>query len=975
MSSGKQRPTSKPRRIVVVGNGMVGHRFCESLTEGSDASRFEVTVLAEENRPAYDRVQLSAFFDGRSADELALASADWYAEAGVDLMLGDPAEEIDREGQRVITRSGRAIDYDELVLATGSVPFVPPIPGTDKQGVFVYRTIEDLEAIEAWAKRPETSRVAVIGGGLLGLEAAKAAVDLGLETFVLEHGDRLMPRQVDATGGQLLSRAIESLGVHVLTNNGAGEVLGGDFVEGLVLPGDRKLDVDMVIISAGIKARDDLARSAGLATGERGGVVIDDALRTSDPRISAIGECAVHAGTIYGLVAPGYQMADLLCRRLSGEEIAFEGADLSTKLKLLGVDVASFGEPFADAEGVAARKVVIEDAVAGVYQKLVISADGERLLGGILVGDATPYMSLLQATREGTPVPPRPHQLLTGVPDAGSDPSALSDDSQICSCNNVSKGDIACAIRDGELTELAEVKSCTKAGTGCGGCLPIVKNILEAELERAGLSIDKSLCEHFAYSRQELFQIIKINRLSSFDEVLATHGRGDGCEVCRPAVASILASTWNDPILNHANIQDTNDRYLANIQRGGTYSVIPRVPGGEITPEKLVVLGEVARKYELYCKITGGQRIDLLGARVDQLPAIWRELVEAGFESGHAYGKALRTIKSCVGSSWCRFGVQDSTGFAIRIEERYRGIRAPHKLKSAVSGCVRECAEAQSKDFGLIATETGWNLYLCGNGGSTPRHADLFATDLSEDEAIRLLDRFLMYYIHTANPLERTARWFERLEGGLEELKAIVIDDKLGICESLEKDMASLVASYQCEWKEVVENPERQKMFSHFGNDEAADPTLNFVDERGQKRPEDWSEESTEAEATTASVPEDDWSWLPIGAASAVPRDSGRAMRVPGGQIAVFHHAGRDAYFATENRCPHQKDMVLARGLVGSDGDEPKVACPLHKKTFSLQSGKGLSDPNFCVSTYPVEVREGELFVKLPPSLLVEPTP
>ncbi len=962
-------------RVVVVGNGMVGHRFCEALAERDEAKRFRLTAIGEEGRAAYDRVQLSTFFDGRGAEDLAIADADWYAEQGYDLVLGDPVREIDRESRLVFCASGRVLEYDHLVLATGSVPFVPPIPGTDKAGVFVYRTIEDLEAISAWASRTETTRACVIGGGLLGLEAAKATVDLGLETHVLEYGGRLMPRQVDDAGGRLLQRAIESLGVHVHTHSGAQAIEGGAAVSSLLLPESRVLEADMVIVSAGIKARDELARGCGLEVGERGGILVDRALATSDPDVFAIGECALHEGTIYGLVAPGYEMADILARRLSGESVEFEGADLSTKLKLLGVDVASFGDPFADEEGVAARKVVIEDAVAGVYQKLVVSADGERLLGGILVGDAAPYMNLLQATRTRAPVPPRPHQLLTGVPDAGSDAADLPDDAQICSCNNVDKGAIVRAIRDDGLTQLPEVKSCTKAGTGCGGCLPVVKNLLETELERAGVQVDRSLCEHFAFSRQELFQIIKINRLESFEAVLLAHGQGGGCEVCRPAIASILASTWNDPILNHANIQDTNDRFLANIQRGGTYSVIPRVPGGEITPDKLVVLGEVAKKYDLYCKITGGQRIDLLGARVEQLPGIWRELVEAGFESGHAYGKALRTVKSCVGSSWCRFGVQDSTGFAIRIEERYRGIRAPHKLKSAVSGCVRECAEAQSKDFGLIATENGWNLYVGGNGGSTPRHADLIATDLEEDEAIRLIDRFLMYYIHTANPLERTARWLERLEGGLPELQAILIEDKLGVCESLEKDMAALVATYQCEWKEVVENPERQKAFTHFANAEDPDPALRFVEERGQRRPEDWAEVSSEDESVASvAVPEDAWVWLPVGDAASIPRDAGRAVRVPGGQIAIFHHAGSDAYYATENRCPHKKDMVLARGLLGSEGDEPKVACPLHKKTFSLRSGKGLSDPDFCVDTFPVDVRDGTLFVKLPPALGEEPS-
>jgi NAD(P)H-nitrite reductase large subunit len=366
---------------------------------------------------------------------------------------------------------------------------------------------------------------------------------------------------------------------------------------------------------------------------------------------------------------------------------------------------------------------------------------------------------------------------------------AVCDDDHVCSCNGVSRGAIRCAIRDQELSSVSAIKACTRAGTGCGGCVPALAVILDSELAAAGREVSRSVCEHFAYTRQELFEIVKLGRIASFEQLLESHGRGGGCEVCRPVVASILATTWNDLILKHATIQDTNDRFLANIQRGGTYSVVPRIPGGEITPEKLIAIGEIARRFDLYCKITGGQRIDLLGARVDQLPDIWEALVEAGFESGHAYGKAMRTVKSCVGSTWCRYGVQDSTALAIRIEERYRGLRAPHKLKSAVSGCIRECAEAQSKDFGVIATEQGWNLYVGGNGGAQPRHADLLAADVDEATLIRLIDRFLMYYIQTANPLERTARWLERLDGGLAYLKHVVVDDALGIGAQLEADM------------------------------------------------------------------------------------------------------------------------------------------------------------------------------------------
>ena len=475
---------------------------------------------------------------------------------------------------------------------------------------------------------------------------------------------------------------------------------------------------------------------------------------------------------------------------------------------------------------------MFEDARRGVYQKLLFSHEGERLVGGILVGDASRFGALRALCRAGEPVTERPEALLFGVGSAAGAAAEPSDDAQICACNDVSRGAIRCAIAERELTTVGGIKACTRAGTGCGGCVPQLTQILTRELERAGRTIDRNLCEHFAYTRQQLFEIVKIGRIKSFDALLASHGKGNGCEVCRPAVASILASRWNDPILDHATIQDTNDRYLANIQRGGTYSVIPRIPGGEITPAKLCVLGEIARKYDLYVKITGGQRIDLLGARVEQLPEIWEELVAAGFESGHAYGKAMRTVKSCIGSTWCRYGVQDSVAFAIRVEERYRGIRAPHKLKCAVSGCIRECAEAQSKDFGIIATEKGWNLYLAGNGGTNPRHADLVASDVDEATVLRLIDRFLMYYIHTANPLERTARWVERQDGGIDYVKSVIIDDALGICADLDRDMQALVDSYECEWKAVVESPERRRAFSHFANSDASDPALRFERER-----------------------------------------------------------------------------------------------------------------------------------------------
>ena len=465
----------------------------------------------------------------------------------------------------------------------------------------------------------------------------------------------------------------------------------------------------------------------------------------------------------------------------------------------------------------------------------------EKLLGAVLVGDCSDYDTLLQYFLNDIDLPADPETLILPY-NAGDAPAlgaaALPLTATICSCHNVTKGDIIDSI-DAGFYSLGDIKSETKAGTGCGGCAALLKNIVDDELAARGQEVDTSICEHFAYTRQELFHLIKVGEIKTFEELLEKHGTGRGCDICKPAVGSILASLWNDYVLKdqHVGLQDTNDTFLANMQKNGTYSVVPRIAGGEITPDKLIVLGEVAKKYNLYTKITGGQRIDLFGARVQHLPSIWKELVDAGFETGHAYGKALRTVKSCVGSTWCRYGVQDSVAMALYIENRYKGLRSPHKLKSAVSGCTRECAEAQSKDFGVIATENGWNLFVGGNGGMKPRHADLFATDLDDQTLIQYIDRFLMFYIRTADRLQRTSVWMENLEGGLDYLKQVVIEDSLGIAAELEEQMSNIVGTYQCEWKTTIEDPERLKRFVQFVNTDAEDKQIVFVEERGQPRP------------------------------------------------------------------------------------------------------------------------------------------
>jgi NAD(P)H-dependent nitrite reductase large subunit/NAD(P)H-dependent nitrite reductase small subunit len=964
--------------VVVIGNGMVGQRFCERLVEFDAEKRYRIVTFCEEPRAAYDRVGLTSFFAHRDAEQLMLARQEWYAENGIELHIGDRACEIDRKRRLVRSDRGVEIAYDHVVLATGSFPFVPPVPGVDKTGVFVYRTIEDLQNIIKYAG--DAKRCAVIGGGLLGLEAAKAAYDLGLETHVIEFAPRLMPRQVDDAGSRILVNKIESMGVRIHLNTATKAIHGAAAVEQMEFGDGDSLDVDMVIVSTGIRPRDDLARQCGLSVSDRGGIVVNDRLETSDERISAIGECVVHGGMVYGLVAPGYEMAEIVAANLTGGDRRFAGADLSTKLKLMGVDVASFGR--YEAPACDATPLTFEDPFAGVYKKLLFSRDGKQLLGGILVGDASDYGKLSIFAKSGGALPCAPHELIVGAgPVGGAGLDVMPDTAQICSCNNVTKSAICAAIGEGGVDTLDELKRCTKAGTGCGGCMPLVTDLFKAELKRAGKAVVNHLCEHFAYSRTELFAIVKAKELRTFGAVRAHcgSGTGHGCEACKPVIASILASLWNDVIVDadHETLQDSNDRFLANIQRGGTYSVVPRVPGGEITPEKLAVIADIARRYGLYTKITGGQRIDMFGAPVQHLPEIWEELVDAGFESGHAYGKAVRTVKSCVGTTWCRYGVQDSVGFAIRVENRYKGIRAPHKIKMAVSGCIRECAEAQNKDVGLIATEHGYNLYVCGNGGSKPRHAELFATDLDEETALQYIDRFLAYYIMTADKLTRTAVWREKLEGGLEHLRDVVIHDRLGIAGELDEMMQRLVDTYQCEWAAVVRDPAKRERFRQFVNSDENEPCIEIVGQREQTRPADWPSEFVSLEQFRM-VDGRSWAeheqerstglrWVAVGSVADFPIDGGATVKYGRSQLAVFNFASRGEWYASQNMCPHKKAFVLSRGIVGDAAGEPKVACPLHKKTFSLESGASLQGEEYRIRTFPVKVEGEQVLLELPP--------
>ncbi len=869
------------KRLVVVGNGMVGQRFAERIIADQgpvagrepdtghvsetdrvsdtdpdlsiEQQRWSVTIIGDEPRQAYDRVALSTWFDGATEESLSVVSEGFPDRADVEYLLGSPVAGIDADNRTVALADGTVVDYDELVLVTGSYPFVPPIPGHDRPGCFVYRTIEDLQAIGDWVEQVGCRSGVVIGGGLLGLEAAAALQNLGLQTSVVEMAPQLMPQQLDPAGGEMLARWIAERGVDLhlgaSTASIQGDPVGGEKgdlspVRHLRFADDSRLATDIVVFSAGVRPRDDLARTAGLAVGDRGGIVVDDHLATDTPGIWAIGEVACHRGMTYGLVAPGYDMASVLAARLNGDTTAtFSGADLSAKLKLLGVEVASFSRPPATVGSSVSTEpvtdeLVFADPLGKIHRRLVVDRETGELVSGTLVGDSSGYELLRSMALGQVPTPSdlAGYVLPESIAPAGSDD--VPDAMHICTCNAVTAGDIRDAVACGHTT-LPCIKQETTAGTGCAGCIPAVTALLKDELRKAGVEVSDRICEHFDYSRQALFDLIRFHRYTTWSEVLDSHGSGYGCEVCRPAVASILASLDSGYILDgdQGAIQDTNDHVLANMQRNGTYSVVPRVPGGEITPDQLIKIGQVAKEFDLYTKITGAQRIDLFGAQLHELPQIWSQVREVGLESGHAYGKALRTVKSCVGSTWCRYGVQDSVGMAIAVELRYRGLRAPHKIKMAVSGCTRECAEAQSKDVGIIATETGWNLYVCGNGGKKPRHADLLATDLTDEELIRTIDRFLMFYIRTADRLERTSVWFEKLDGGLDYLKDVVFDDVLGIAEELEADMERHVERYECEWAATLDDPDRLANYVEFVNAPEVASTPVWITERDQRVP------------------------------------------------------------------------------------------------------------------------------------------
>ncbi|OAL34112.1 nitrite reductase [NAD(P)H], large subunit [Fonsecaea nubica] len=1032
-SHGDGKPTSGQRKkVVVVGLGMVGIAFVEKLLK-LDAKRkeYNIVVIGEEPHLAYNRVGLTSFFQHRRVESLYLNPESWYKTHATDSFgyhLNTLVTEIKPEQKVVVTASGDTIPYDTLVLATGSDAILPRhTPGHDANGVFVYRTIDDLQKLIAFATTVKGTTGCVVGGGLLGLEAAKAMMDLEefKQVTLIERNRWVLSRQLDGDAGAMVVELVRNLGLDVMLGKRVGRILTNEdnAVRGVVFEDGEEMECSCIMFAIGIKARDELARAAGLKCSDRGGgVVVDDDLRTSDPSIYAIGECASWGEQTFGLIAPGIEQADVLSFNLTQAKFhsprTFKRPDLSTKLKLLGVEVASFGDFFADRDGPkdlpkrhvkrqekrvadkhltdapippAVKAITYRDPFAAVYKKYLFTVDGKYLLGGMMIGDTRDYVKLVPMVKNKKQLEVPPSQFIIGASKDGEENGDnLSDDTQICSCHNVSKGDVASVVKDGSCKSIGDVKSCTKAGTGCGGCMPLVQSIFNKAMKEMGQEVLNHICPHFRYSRADLYNIVYVKKLTDFGAVMRSSGTNPdslGCEVCKPAVASVLSSTFNKHVMEKPlhGLQDTNDKYLGNIQRNGTFSVIPRVAGGEISPDKLIVIGQVAKKYGLYTKITGGQRIDMFGAKKQDLLDIWSELVAGGLESGHAYAKSLRTVKSCVGTTWCRFGIGDSVGLAIRLEERYKSIRAPHKIKGGVSGCVRECAEAQNKDFGCIATEKGFNIFVGGNGGATPRHSEILAKDVPPDDVIPILDRYLMFYIRTADRLQRTARWVESLPGGIQYLREVILEDKLGICAELEKQMQELVGTFFCEWTAVLNDPEKRRAFQQFANTaDTREPAVEKVEERGQFRPAYWSKDSAGEDFKRTR-----WSsltWQPIVEANKFQDlDTGSSQTIIRGdtQLAIFKLKGK--YYASQQMCPHRRTFGLSDGLVGeitSPGCKDSklyVSCPYHKRNFQLNgeiefgkkdagAGSCSNDNTLSIATFPAEERDdGWVYLKLPP--------
>ncbi|HXW71921.1 MAG TPA: nitrite reductase large subunit NirB [Methylocella sp.] len=770
-----------PRQhLVVIGNGMAGMRTVEEFLKHEESHRFRITVFGAEPHVNYNRIMLSSMLAGdKNIDEIVINPRDWYEENGIRLYTGDPVASIDRAAKTVTAASGLRVSYDQLLIATGSRPLAPPIPGLDLPGVCAFRDIADVDKMLEAARVHK--RAVVIGGGLLGLEAAWGLKQRGMSVALVHLMPTLMERQLDAAAGQLLQRDLDRRGIAFFTNGQTEEISGKERVEGVQLADGRSIPADLVVLAIGIRPNIDLARAAGLEINR--GIVVTDDMRTSDPAIFAVGECVEHNGQVFGLVAPLWDQAKVCAAQLASDESAlYASRELSTSLKITGIDVFSAGALMA--ADAADDEITLRDDARGIYKKIVLR-DG-KLVGAVLYGDVGDGQWYLRLMRDKQDVGAMRERLVFGraIAEAGSgkpaepDFAAMPGDTQVCGCNGVSKDTIITTIKEKNLTSLADVRAHTKASASCGQCTCVVEGLLAFAAGSSAKKAKKTVCECTEASHDEVRQGILARRLKTMDEVRAAFAwkKKEGCHKCRPALNYYLLCAWPGEYRDDSRSRFVNERVHANIQKDGTFSVVPRMWGGLTTPGELRALAAVAEKFEIpTVKVTGGQRIDLLGAKKEDLPAIWADLSAAGMVSGHAYGKALRTVKTCVGSEWCRFGTQDSTGLGVKLEKMCWGSWMPHKVKMAVSGCPRNCAEATIKDLGVVCVEAGYDIVVGGNGGIEVRVTDPLVRVATEEEVLEYTGAFLQLYREEAHYLERTAPWVARV--GIDYVKKHIVED------------------------------------------------------------------------------------------------------------------------------------------------------------------------------------------------------
>ncbi|MFC0215722.1 nitrite reductase large subunit NirB [Paenibacillus chartarius] len=793
-------------KLVLIGNGMAGVNMVEHLLKLAP-HKYEITIFGTEPHPNYNRILLSYVLAGDSkVDDIVINSFEWYVQNGITLHAGQTITAVDPAAKTVTSDQGLTVPYDKLVFATGSNPFMLPLPGADKEGVMAYRTIRDCEQMIEASKTYK--KAVVIGGGLLGLEAARGFLNLGMKVDVVHIMDTIMERQLDRTASKMLQAALEEQGMNFLLEKQSLEIVGDQRVAGLKFKDGTETDADLIVMAVGIRPNVQLAKETGLETNP--GIVVNDYMETSVPGIYAVGECAMHRGVVYGLVAPLYEQGAVLAKHLAGLDTApYEGSVVYTKLKVSGVDVFSGGQ-FVESEGTKAIRV--HDELSGIYKKVLIKDN--KIIGAVLFGDTTDGTRLMQMIRNETDVSGMEKTAIlqdsssAAGAGAGSGAASMSDDAIVCGCNGVSKGDICKAIKEQGLSTIEEVKNCTNASRSCGGCKPLVGELLSLTLgDGFKQDMKETICGCTDVSRDEVVEAIKEKGLSHVREVMNVLGwkTEEGCSKCRPALNYYLGMVNPEKYQDDRTSRFVNERMHANIQKDGTYSVVPRMYGGVTTPSELKRIAEVAEKYNVpTVKLTGGQRIDLLGVHKEDLTAMWADL---DMPSGYAYGKALRTVKTCVGEDYCRFGTGDSMGMGIALEKRFERLNTPAKVKMAVSGCPRNCAESGIKDLGVVSVDGGWELYAGGNGGVKVRVGDLLTTVKTEEEVIEYTEAYLQYYRESGKYGERTSEWVSRL--GIEHIREVVLDAEKR--KELRERMDIALSVTKDPWKEAVENESIRK--------------------------------------------------------------------------------------------------------------------------------------------------------------------